>query len=478
MIRFAIRPLIVLLFCFSCVIADAQRIYLLPVGDTSEKSGLSFSTGPDLGYIFDAFYVNVPGRQLVMYNNPMADLPDGTSINLKNPWEGPDVRSDLVDMKDKILEAIDNCPNGPNDTIIVFYTGHGAHDENGHFLMMPDGENRLYRKTILERIGKKGPRLAVLITDSCNLQVPAGMGPAPSARLMPAERMSPLFETLFIRSKGVVDINSSSEGEVSVGAIGGGLLTLSLAYMGNQPNFKSYPGFTRPERSSFEGKTDAKIPSVDHSMAMGEFFGSLSEHGMHGNFDPNQPPFGIMFAYRDKNLNWEAVRGLLLTKIATLYKTIAPKGWDTDEGKQMTQTPRFYTMPKTEGGISRVTPSDEPRRDGQSQNQGQPTNRGQTQMQWSRPVYAPEVGDCIVEINGRPVRNLNDYIREVKGSPPMMTFVLWEARSGKKFLMRTQLNPPDADSRLGLRAQNASERGVRIIHVMRGYPGSRCQLAQ
>ena len=222
----------VVLLCLACAPAAGQRIYLLAVGDTSEKSGLYFSTGPDLQYIFDAFYANVPGDQLVMFNNPMADFADGSSQNLQNPWMGQDVRSDLVDMKNKILQALDNCPAGENDAIVMFYTGHGAYDDNGHFLMMPDCENRLYRKTILERMARKNPRLAVLITDSCNLQVPSGMAPGPAARMIPPERITPLFESLFIRSRGVTDMNSSSEGQESIGAIGGGLLTLSLAYMG------------------------------------------------------------------------------------------------------------------------------------------------------------------------------------------------------------------------------------------------------
>jgi len=461
----ALIPLIflVVLFCLPCAPAAGQRIYLLSVGDTSEKSGLSFSTGPDLQYIFDAFYSSVPGDQLMKFNNPMADFADGSSRNLRNPWEGPDVRFDLVDLKKKILRAIDNCPAGGNDTIIVFYTGHGAYDDHDHFLMMPDGENRLYRKTILKRMARKNPRLAVLITDSCSLHVPAGMGPGPAARMIPPQRMTPLFESLFIRSRGVVDINSSTEGEESIGAIGGGLLTISLAYMGNQPNFKSYPGFVRPPRSDMDTPGNAVIPSIDYSMAMGEFFGGLTEHAMHGNFDPNKPPFGIFFEYRQQNLNWEAVAKLLTVKVSTLFKTVAPKGWDTSSGgKQMTQTPRFYSLAKTEGGRS----------------QPQPQKPGRKQRRWSRPTYRPEVGDMILEINGRTVRNFDDYWRAVKSSPTTMTFVLSEARSGKKFLMRTQLNPPNAKSRFGVSGENAPGGGVRVKYIMPGYPGTRCQLAK
>ena len=471
--RVILRLTAVVLLCLACASAAGQRIYLLSVGDTSEKSGLSFSTGPDLQYVFDAFYANVPGDQLVMFNNPMADFADGSSQNLQTPWMGPDVRSDLVDLKKKILQALDNCPAGENDTIVVFYTGHGAYDDNGHFLMMPDYENRLYRKTILERMARKNPRLAVLITDSCNLQVPSGMAPGPAARMIPPERMTPLFESLFIRSRGVTDINSSSEGQESIGAIGGGLLTLSLAYMGNQPNFKSYPGFKKPQRGNLDFPSDAVIPSVDHSMAMAEYFGGMNEHGMHGNFDPDQPPFGVFFEYRQQNLSWQAVAKLLTAKVNTLFKAAVPKGWDASNGqKQMTQTPRFYSLAKIAGGLAQpAAPDHKPAR-----NSGQ--NSGQRQPRWSDPTYRPEVGDMILEINGRPIRNFEDYYRAVKSSPQTMTFVLGEARSGKKFLLRAQLNPPGADSRFGVGGENAPGGGVRVKFIMKGYPGTRCQLAQ
>jgi len=467
--RLASHLLVAVVLAASCTTAAAQRIFLLSVGDTSEKSGLSFSTGPDLQYMFDAFYANVPARQLVMYNFPSDDG--------RTSWEGPEVRADLVDLKSKILTAIDRCPAGANDTIVVFYTGHGASDEEGHFLAMPDGQTRLHRKTILEHIARKQPRLAVLLTDSCNLSVPSGMGPGAAARMIPPERISPLFESLFIRSRGVVDINSSSEGEVSIGAVGGGLLTLSLAYMGNQPDFKPYPGLKPPRVDAQAAPSGAVIPSVDHSQAMAEFFGGLTEHGMHGNFDPDKPPFGIFFEYHDQNLNWTAVGNLLKTKIQILFNEAAPGGWDTrGDSKQTTQTPRVYRVATTQGGRSQPGPT------GGSQTVGpggsQPIQPGGRQLRWSRPVYRPEVGDRILEVNGRPIRNLNEYYFAVKNSPALMTFVLWEARTGKKFLLRTQLNPPNANSRSGIGCQDAPGGGVRVAFLMQGYPGTRCQLAE
>lgn len=451
----------VLVVCLGSRMAPAQKIYLLSVGDTSEKSGLSFSTGPDLGYVFDAFYANVPGPQLVIYNSELTDRADGSSVRLANPWLGPDVRSDLFDLKNKILKAIDNCPAGPHDTVVIFFTGHGAFDEKGHFLVMPDGENRLYRETILQRVAQKNPRLTVLITDSCNLQVPSGTSPLPPNHMLPPERISPLFDSLFLRSRGIVDLNSSSAGEISIGAIGGGLLTLSLAYMGNQPTFKPYPGFTRPRRAKDHKPNEAKIPALDHAAAMEEFFGAVSEHGLHADFDPQKPAFGILFAHQNQPLSWEAVRRLLSVKVDQLFQTIAPEGWEVNGRKQTTQTPKFYRIAKTSGG------------GGVNAGPGRPAP---DPPRWSQPIYRPEVGDRILQVNGQPIQNLNDFVRAVKNSPRTMTFVLWEARTGQTFTMRTELNPPNAQSRFGVGCANARGGGVSVQYVMRGYPGTRCQV--
>lgn len=441
---------------------EAQRIYVLAVADTSEKSGLSFSTGPDLQYIFDAFYTNVPGRQWVYYNNPLMDEADGTSRPHSNPWLGPDVDTDLAGLDQKILEAIARCPAGDRDTIFVYYSGHGANDSRGHFLLMPDGTTRLYRDQILSKLQEKKPRLSVLMTDSCSTRASVGIGAGASAMLAVPERISPLFDNLFLKSRGVVDLNSSSEGEVSIGAIGGGLMTLAFAYMGNQPDFKPYPGpHGQPSIIRTAPMSEAAIPAVDHSAAMENYFGVLIEHGLHGNFDPSLPPFGVLFANANQRLDWAGASSLLRNKIEDLFKSIAPRGWDTGKDRQMTQTLRIYRLAELDPSVAVEQPgrAAEPR--------------------WSRPIYRPEVGDRIIEINDRPIGGINDYILAVKSSPTVMTFVLWEAKSGKTYRMRTRLNSQQSGSRFGVAARDVpGSPGVQVIGVMPGYPGTRCELAE
>ena len=175
---------------------QAAKLFLLIAADVSKEGGIYLSTGPDTGYVFDVFYAHVPEGQLVVYGMTGGG-PDGRST-----WDGPDVRFDLGDMGNKLLTAIDNCPAGPDDTIVFFYSGHGAHDARGHYLLMPDQKTTLSRQTVIESIQRKNPRLAVVITDSCANLVDRGLLPGPAMALAQPDRASPLFDSLFFQSIG------------------------------------------------------------------------------------------------------------------------------------------------------------------------------------------------------------------------------------------------------------------------------------
>ena len=134
--------------------ALAGKIFVLTAADTSESGKVALSTGPDLGFLFDVFYANVPGPQMVFYNMDTYDKADeegSTMVKIKKPWMGPEIRYDLGDMQNKLLTAIDNCPAGPDDAVVFFFSGHGAHDKDGHYIVMPDHASTLSRKDIVQR---------------------------------------------------------------------------------------------------------------------------------------------------------------------------------------------------------------------------------------------------------------------------------------------------------------------------------------
>ena len=108
----------------------------------------------------------------------------------------------------------------------------------GHFLRMPDQKNLLLRKTIIDRIGRKNPRLSVVITDSCNTLAPGAVFVPGFPCAILRATISPLFDELFLKTEGLVDINSSSENQIAAGPTGGGLMVLSMAYNGGTPDFQ------------------------------------------------------------------------------------------------------------------------------------------------------------------------------------------------------------------------------------------------
>jgi hypothetical protein len=430
---------------------QAGKIFLLLAADTSYESKIALSTGPDLGYMFDVFFAHVPENQLFIYN-----------FGGDNGWEGPDLRFDLGNLANKMLKAIDNCPAGPNDTIIFFYSGHGATEKRSgkHFLLMPDGKTSLSRQTIINRIKRKRPRLAVVMTDSCSELVDRGMLPGPRMMLIPPERIVPLFDELFVRPKGLVDFNSATEGQIAAGPIGGGLMTLAMAHIAGKPKFQG-PKRGGATTSVLElipkpvAQPGVEIPSVDFDQIIDERFGG-SVFGGNAGFNPNVPPYGFLWRNAKKRLSWATFKKGITRRVDELYREVNPKG-RLHQGKlQKTQTPQFYSMPKTTRS----------------------SGGGQTTIKWSEPIYRPEVNDRIISVNGNKVSNLRDFVREVKGSPQLMTFQIIDNKSGKRFRLRTRLNPPTAKSRLGIVVVDDSRPGIHVKHVRANQPGTRCQIAQ
>lgn len=437
--RFArLRLVVVGLWLLCASEASAGRIYLLLAADTSERGRIALSTGPDLQFMHDAFYGNVPGRQLVVYGSEIYDEMTGDgpgTYDIENPWKGPDIRGDLSDMKNKLLTAIANCPAGAADTVVFFYSGHGAHDSNGHYLLMPDGTTTLSRQTIIRELQKKQPRLIVLITDSCNTLVPRGPVPPPVMRIVPPERISPLFEALFVRPSGVVDVNSSTEDQIAAGPIGGGLLVLALTCMGNKPTFAAA---VEEGRLIAPGPTSepGEIRPVDFDRIIMERFGGLGQ-GAGAGFDPEAPPYGYLWANAGQPAGWEDVKTAVTGKMDALFRELYPDGKDVHGTLQRTQTPRFYSMP--ESGPA-------------------PPQR----------VLGLTRGDVILSINGRPISRLKDAVDAISGAGPTMEFAVRDVRDGTVWRMRTALRP--TSSRFGAYLTDNPGGGALVTGVMPGYP--------
>jgi hypothetical protein len=250
------------------------RIHAIIVADTLDRT-IGKSTGQDLGYMVLVLIAQVPRTQLNLKTI------DKTRVNAKN-----------------ILDTIGAATLAADDAMFVFYSGHGAHDEQGHWLAMPDG-SKLYRATILDAMKRKGVRLAVLLTDSCNEFHPGTTGrPKNLPSVRSPNRITPLFDELFFRQQGVLDANSASEGEISLGPDEGGLLTLALAY----------PNLLNPRLT------------------------------------------GVLFSKQNQRVSWQTVLDEANRSAKASYAAIASDGVRGNGKTYTTQTVRIWSLPQRIGG--------------------------------------------------------------------------------------------------------------------------------
>lgn len=113
----------------------------------------------------------------------------------------------------EVVSAIEQTAPSPDDILFLYYSGHGARDDNGQFLQLASG--KLYRQEIIELMASLGARFNVLITDCCNMRLDGKQTAFPHIASMEPKTVSPLFRSLFFSQKGWVDITSSRPGEAS-----------------------------------------------------------------------------------------------------------------------------------------------------------------------------------------------------------------------------------------------------------------------
>jgi len=167
----------------------ARTIHVLIVADTSSEG---IGTETDLRNLQMVFESWVPRNQLDLHT-----------------LHGSDVT------KERILGTIQHIRARAQDGMAFFWSGHGAYDEKGHFLAMPN-KDRLYRSDVVKAVARCGAGADAVLTDCCNMFAPLPPG-APVGAPAGPPGIPPLFASLFLDSRGLADINGCSEGEMGFG---------------------------------------------------------------------------------------------------------------------------------------------------------------------------------------------------------------------------------------------------------------------
>jgi hypothetical protein len=107
-----------------------------------------------------------------------------------------------------LFAAIDRFRVQPNDTLFVYFSGHGAYDNFGrHVLALASG--RLDRIYLMGRLKARNARLTVLMTDACSGEIPIEPEAAPKL-----DTRNGVLVSLLLRHAGVVDVNAATRGQL------------------------------------------------------------------------------------------------------------------------------------------------------------------------------------------------------------------------------------------------------------------------
>ena len=351
----------------SFVSATEPKIHLIIATDA--RAGFGANLVADMKNMERVFRQNVPSSRLeIMVMEPKTVTPDS------------------------ILETIDAVKSNETDTLVFYYSGHGANDDKngGHYFQLRDKNGKtaeLQRRTLLAKMKTKPARLNVVLTDCCNLDSTSS-GTSKQMTVTSPGRISPLFETLFIKSEGTVDITSSKRGE-----------------------------------ASFLDTTDKK---------RGSCF--------------TYPLVELLEKHRENaSVTWPRFVDELRANVQKAFLESWPDGYKFNEAGmgtyvQRTQTVQVYGMlPGEESARSNISEGG-PRFGVRAVNH-QGLGVRITQVVPNAPGHRAgfEVGDIILEINGKKVSNETDYSDLIDASPKQCEIKLINVNDGKIILVKFEL---------------------------------------
>lgn len=219
------RAMLLLLF-FSHGYACAEtRIHVLSVADTTSRQfsggrrdAVALACEHDQNAFYWCFSQNIPQDQLVF-----------KELNGRNVTVSKILRALAQDFR------VDN-----DDTLVFFYTGHGATDARTRDLALTlTNRENLSRQRVLTTMKRQGARLNVVITDTCATVMPIFPpkarqmdGAAPSKRIF----LTPAFRSLFVEPRGTCIVSGTATGEEGLVSMMGPVsffTTRFCAYLGN-----------------------------------------------------------------------------------------------------------------------------------------------------------------------------------------------------------------------------------------------------
>lgn len=197
-----------------------------------------------------------------------------------------------------VLSAIRAVQLRPEDTLVVYFAGHGGFERGGRGQFISPSRQRLYRSDIRREMLARKARLCILLTDTCSNYVKTKGGMVhkgvDESLVQDLPTTSPAFVSLCWKPKGLVDISGSKPSEVAMGnSIDGGYFTSVLCdYLRAQQDNASlsWPTVVRSTRTKLERKFREEHPNglLPPAVPRAQFTQTVDDEIDFGN----RPPVG------------------------------------------------------------------------------------------------------------------------------------------------------------------------------------------
>lgn len=347
---------------------SAQTLHVVIAGDLSPSAGWGKYTSAvamDLAMVSATISNNMPESKTDM-------------VRLQ-------IEEDEFSTPKFLLEAVARLEAQPNDSILFYFSGHGAADDQGHYIALAQG--KLYREQLLSALESKKTRFVALITDCCNTRSDGYLYSAPYIHIKSPKQPSPLFRRLFLETTGIVDITSSSPGESA---------------------------FFAPARD------ESGSPGSIFTLEWLEWLDQESHHPR----------------------SWDQMIRAVSLKVHNAFHDYYPKGASIAKGmpiqtQQNVFPLRYPGMPLSEGPRTGFIIRDFPGR-GSVITEVVPDSPASSVFWIQKDQFVSlKPQQVIVSVNGKPTPNTEAVVQTVKSSPQIMRMTVRDANSGSmEVLMR------------------------------------------
>jgi hypothetical protein len=417
--RHLVRPLLLLiLLVFVPQGVEARVLHLIICGDTLDP-GLGQHAEWDCKNLRATFYVGVAEKSLVIHeHNPRMPLRSAGILNL-----------------------IQRVNPQPDDAVMFFFAGHGAYDQQGHYLALAGGRDALPRQRIIQALQAKRVGLTVVVTDACYSFFPRVRLPPMAGAGAPFETL-PLFQRLFFETRGFIDLNACSQGEVALQfkrPTDGGLYTNAWTKSLSEHSQDADPGFGWPQF----------LKTVE--LRTGENFQQLFPNGFR-NRATNQVQY----------TQTPAVLKLAVQRIPGVNNDPQPFNRNDGDSSQEITNATLAAQFLPQGGRLKI----------QSVNPESPLLV--LSRQGDNRVWRLEEGDELVAVNGARVdcQNCLEKALLQGGGNVTLDVVGGADRAPYRFLMQAKANPPGRQpenqprGRFGAYTSDSNGQGAEVIGVV------------